>query len=390
MGKMSSRQRMLAALDRQEPDHVPCSFMLYNALRDVSSDYNDFVLRQVALGLDAFAQIPARPPVVRNDHINLHGLPVRHHSAVSVAEWVERPADESWPILVKEYRTPAGNLRAEVRRTDDWPWGEHVTFLDDYLTPRSRRFPVQDADDLAALRYLLVPPSPEEIRAFQAEAETTIAVAKRHDLLLAGGWGVGADVLGWIYGLERMVFAAYDEPEFLRELLSIVAEWNRARMKVVLDAGVDLYIKRAWYENCDFFAPAKWRELILPILHADADLAHSRGSRLGYIITANCMPLLDLIAEAEVDVVIGVDPGDWDLAATKRALGGKVCLWGGVSGHLTVEHGQEDEVRQEVHRAVATLGPDGFILSPVDNVRENTPTAAANTRALLDEWQRCR
>ena len=32
---------------------------------------------------------------------------------------------------------------------------------------------------------------------------------------------------------------------------------------------------------------------------------------------------------------------------------------------------------------------DGFILSPVDNVREDTPTAAANTRALLDEWRRC-
>ena len=53
-----------------------------------------------------------------------------------------------------------------------------------------------------------------------------------------------ADLVGWVYGLENMVFAVFDQPEFLRELMDIIADWNRSRMKVVLDAGVDLYIKR--------------------------------------------------------------------------------------------------------------------------------------------------
>ena len=30
----------------------------------------------------------------------------------------------------------------------------------------------------------------------------------------------------------------------------------------------------------------------------------------------------------------------------------------------------------------------GFILSPVDNVRENTPLAVENVAALIAEWQR--
>jgi hypothetical protein len=30
----------------------------------------------------------------------------------------------------------------------------------------------------------------------------------------------------------------------------------------------------------------------------------------------------------------------------------------------------------------------GFILSPVDNVREFTPRATENVPALIDEWQR--
>ena len=73
-------------------------------------------------------------------------------------------------------------------------------------------------------------------------------------------------------------------------------------------------------------------------------LAHEHGARFGYIITSKAMPLLDLIAEAGVDVVIGVDPREWDLARTKAKIGDRVCLWGGVNGHLTVEQGSEEEV----------------------------------------------
>jgi len=388
MPKMSSRQRMLAALACKEPDHVPCSFMLYNALRDQSRDFADFIERQVALGLDAYVQIPPRPPAWKSDHLNLPGLPVAHDPRVTVKEWQERPTGEAWPILVKEYRTPAGTLRAEVRQTSDWPYGNHVPFLDDYLTPRSRKFLLTGPEDLAAFRYLLVPPTETEVAAFHSGSAPAIELARRHNLLLAAGWGVGADLVGWVYGLENMMYAVYDRPEFVRELLDIIATWNRQRMEVMLSAGVDLFIKRAWYENLDFFTPKTWREFIYPILKADVELAHSKGAKFGYIITANCMALLDMFIEVGIDAIIGIDPDAWDMAEAKRKLGGKVCLWGGVSGHLTVEQGTAEEVRRAVREAMRLLAPGGgFILSPVDNVREHTETARANTAALLDEWR---
>jgi uroporphyrinogen-III decarboxylase len=244
-------------------------------------------------------------------------------------------------------------------------------------------------EDLGALHCLLVPPTQEEVTSFKIEAEPAIELARRHDLLLAGGWGVGADLIGWICGLQNIIFATYDQPEFMRETLDIIAVWNRARMEVVLEAGIDLYIKRAWYENCDFWTPASYREFLLPIVKADAELAHQKGARLGYIITSNCMPLLDMFAEAGIDVLIGVDPAAWDMPVARQKLGGKVCLWGGVNGHLTVEQGTSEEVRAEVREALEVLSPGGgFILSPVDNVRENTPRAHQNVSVLIDEWQR--
>jgi uroporphyrinogen-III decarboxylase len=387
--KMSSRERMLAALNHQAADHTPCSFMLYKGLQITSRDYADFVERQIEMGLDAYVMLPPRPPVVVNDHYNLHGLDVSYDPQVEIEEWAERRDGEQWPILVKEYHTPAGSLRAEVQQTDDWRWGDHVPFLDDYIVSRSRKFLVTQPDDLDALRYLMIAPTGDEVVAFRAESQPILNLARQHDLLVTGGWGVGADMVGWIYGLENMIYASYSQPGFMHEMLDSIAEWNRARMMVLLDYGIDLYIKRAWYETTHFWSPEKFRELLFPILKADADLAHQAGTKFGYIVTSGCMPLLELYAEAGVDVLIGVDPMEWDMAAASEQLKGRVCLWGGVNGHLTVSEGSPDEVRAEARRALEVLAPgEGFILSPVDNVREDTPRSRENVIALIDEWKR--
>ena len=383
----SSRERMLAALNCETPDHPPCSFMIFGALHQNSVSYLEFLENQLDLGLDTFVELPPRPPLVRNDTYNLHGLPVSYHPDVWEEESITKPVGGAAPLMRKIYHTPAGDLTAEVRQTDDWRWGDHVPFLDDYLIPRSIKFIVEGPQDLPAFQYLLIPPTDKEVAAFKATSAPYLDFAREHDLLVAGGWGVGADMIGWVHGLNTLVYDIFDQPEFVRDLLGMIADWNRSRMQVVLDEGVDLYIKRAWYENADFFTPASWRELILPELQRDAALAHQAGAKFGYIITARTMPLLDLIAEAGVDVLIGVDPEAFDLALTKEKLKGKVCLWGGVNGHLTVEHGEAADVAREVRTALKELGPDGFILSPVDNIREDTPLAIENAMALIHTWQ---
>ena len=51
--------------------------------------------------------------------------------------------------------------------------------------------------------------------------------------------------------------------------------------------------------------------------------------------------------------------------------------------------GTPEQVRAEAREALAVLARGGgFILSPVDNVRENTPRARENVSTLIDEWQR--
>ena len=73
----------------------------------------------------------------------------------------------------------------------------------------------------------------------ERESKTVIEFAHKKNLLTLGGWGVGADMLGWIYGFENMVYAAFEQPEFLKEMLNLISEWNQTRMLALLDIGVD-------------------------------------------------------------------------------------------------------------------------------------------------------
>ncbi|MBG0771726.1 MAG: hypothetical protein H0S82_08455, partial [Anaerolineaceae bacterium] len=200
----SSRERMLAALKCDKPDHPPCSFMIFGALHQNSVTYLEFLKNQLSMGLDVFVELPPRPPLIRNDHYNLHGLPVSYHPDVWEEESITKPVGGAAPLMRKIFHTPAGDLTAEVRQTEDWRWGDHVPFLDDYLIPRSIKFIVEGPQDLPAFQYLLIPPTNKEVAAFKAEAAPYLDFAHEHDLLVAGGWGVGADMIGWVHGLNTL------------------------------------------------------------------------------------------------------------------------------------------------------------------------------------------
>jgi len=386
----SSRDRMQAALACQIPDHTPCAFMMYKGLKNRCADSRAFILAQLDLGLDTVVELPIRPPVVVNDHYNLHGLPVSYDPRVRMREWLETKTGAG-DVLIKEYTTPGGCLRAEVQKTTEWPWGDHVPFLDDHLVPLSRKYLVERPEDLEALSYLLTPPTPVEVETYRRESAPYLQLAEQNGLLLAGGWGVGADLIGWICGLKNMIFMTYRQPVFLRDLLCLISTWNRKRMEAAFTLPLDLYVKRAWYENCDFWTPASWQEFILPHLIEEVRLAHQAGVKFGYLITSNAMPLVESIIAAGVDVLIGVDPRQFDLEKLATQTHTKLCLWGGVNGHLTIERGSPEDVENEVTRAMQLLAPQGgFILSPVDNVREDSAGIKANVNRLIQSWEQWR
>lgn len=390
---MTSRGRMIAAMGNRKPDHIPCSFMIFTALEQGCKDHTEFVERQLELGLDVRMELPE--------------LPFRFHPGVEITQWKEEREGAGDPLLHKQYLTPEGKLETIVRQTEDWPYGDSVPIFNDYLTPRSQKFLVEKKADLGPLRFLFHEPSREDINEFRQEAKRRKDLAQTKGLLVSGGWksrdpakgmdrdgGVmGADALSWLCGAERSIFLAMDEPEMIREILEMISAWNMKRMRIYLDEGIDLLFRRAWYESTDLWSPSLYRKLLFPILKKEIAMVHQAGAKFAYITTSGIMPLLDDFLELDIDVLVGVDPlqgRGTDLEGLKKKLGGKICLWGGVNGCLAIETGTRDEVEEAVSRAVSVLGPEGFILSPADNVTETSETTWNNVRTMIRSWEKYR
>jgi hypothetical protein len=371
--------------------------MIFRVLRGKCRDEFEFALRQQEMGLDARMQ--------------LEDLAIRFSPEVRIREWVESASGRAPALLHRVYETPAGTLTATVKQTDDWPHGARLPMFDDYFTPRAARYPIAEPQSLEVLRHIFAEPAADDIAAFRQQAAARKRFANERALLLVGGWksqrfivgedqglvgdnggtGTVIDTLMWLCGGTEPLLWAYDEPEFLRELIAVIEQWNRRRLELHLEVGVDLVMRRAWYEGTDFWSPALYRQFILPGLKQEVEMAHQAGARYGYIITSGMLPIADALLESGVDVIIGIDPGEGKgttLHEVSALLGGRAGLWGGVSGPLTVESGTAAQVRQAVEEAIAALGATGrFILSPVDNVREDTERAWSNVKVFIAAWK---
>ena len=396
---MNSRERMLTALAGGVPDYTPCSFMLFFILYERCANDAEFVEEQLDLGLDAFVHV---------GHLNhtLHlygGLDPR----VEVHEWVEQ--GNGGTTFCRRLDTPAGPLTGRINQRDGWPTEDDFPLLKDWLVGRAEEVLVKPEEDLEKLPYLFGPIKDEDIRVLREEASEADKLARRHGLLQVGGWkgsvrpglqvdpGVmGCDAMAWLSGFENIMILSLTKPELIREYVRIIHEWNLKQIEVYLDVTrADLIIRRGWYETTEFWTPEVYREIVAPTLRREAELVHQAGRKYGYIITSAFIPLLDDIIASGVDVLIGLDPKegkgtDLELVKERFQQAGR-ALWGGVSGPMSVETSDGEETERAVSEALQILGEGGgFILSPVDNVRDNPENAWKNTHRFIDTWKKNR
>ncbi len=214
----------------------------------------------------------------------------------------------------------------------------HVPLFDDFVTPRSTKYLITEESDLEKFRYLLLPPSDEDIRQFRVRAREMKRFAASRGVLLCGGrdqwarlsqmekyghdWDVMViDALMWTCGPSAPLYWTQDQPGMLEELIEIIATSNRRRMEVYLSEGIDLQFRRAWYETTEFWSPSLYKRFISPTMKKDVELIHQAEAKFAYIITSAVMPLVDEILDLKVDVMVGVDPlqgKGTDMKALKR------------------------------------------------------------------------
>jgi len=385
---MTSRQRLLAALSCQPVDRVPLLFRFWSmggAENQIPFEWRDEVTRvehTLALGLDD--TITLQPPLGYVEEY----IPEALEAVTSTVERLPAGEGETYPRLRKVYETPAGSLQTVVAIDEGWTGGDDIRLFDDHNIPRIREPLIKTVDDLPKLKYLLGQPSAAQMDAFQARAATFKAEAARLGVLLDGGWIALGDAITWLCGMERVLYGQMDDPDFLAEVLAVVAAWELERIDWLLAADVDAIVHMAWYETTDFWTPANYRRLIKPHLRREIEHVHQAGKQYRYIITKAWQPYIPDFLDLGIDCLVGVDPvqDNLDLAQVRDALGGRMCLMGGLNSAVMFSQWSDDQIREAARQAFEILAPGGgFIGYPVDAIFNTTPWE--KVEVLLDAWR---
>lgn len=313
-----------------------------------------------------------------------------------------RPAgkDEQYPVLTREYTTPKGVLRHEVRQTGEEQaegWviqPETVPLLEDFNIPRAVRHVVSSPEDVARVAFCYRPPD-AAARSWFTERMDQVSRFRAKEGIPAQAWsGFGMDAVVWFCGTEGAIMLALDSPKEFGELFDAVTETDVARTELAAaHPGIDLVVERGWYSSTNFWSPALFQQFTLPHVRALAQAAHRFGKKFAYVMTTGVEILGPALAEAGVDVLYFVDPLDpvqkgLSLERVRDLLSSSMTLVGGISS-IALSNRDNAVIERDVKHALDVLGPTNrFILHPVDGVFPDTPWESVEK--LIEAWEKWR
>ena len=302
--------------------------------------------------------------------------------------WIEERPDQRYPLVVKEYHTPKGTLRQVVQRSSDWTLGNDAPFMHLDSLGYGIEYLIKDRSDLPKLPYILPEPTAADISVFREEARRLRRLADQHQVLLEGH-EQGAGILAvHLCGQMNLALMVADDPGMVEELLDYLCRWDLRATELLLDAGVDTLVYDGWADMPDYWSLEPYRRLVKPVVKPHVEMAHQAGVPFTYWLDRGVMPLRQDLLELGIDSLWGVDPvqDSADLPVLKREIGGRVCLWGGINGAITIGHGTREDIREAVTRAVSILGPGGgFVLLAVDQIFDDAPWE--NVLVMIERWK---
>ncbi len=373
MTPMTSRQRLLAAYAHQPVDQIPCSPRL-NAW--LSEYYGHSDLATLLRAADEFDFDPHHVRGLFQSAASLNAprnLPPIPGVEYRTEEWTEG----AFRIVRRIFTTPEGVL-TDV--TCHPPAGDRTYGI--APNPFRTEYLVKDAEDLKRLRWLSLDPARTSFASyFEAERQ-----AGERALVLLNVMSSLCHRAGDAYPMTDLMAMYYEDRAFFEELLAIGRSEMLAEVDAALEAGVRHFFANWYYNSLSAgWSPRIWNSVFVPELTEMAERIHARGGTLNFYDDGKCMPLLETLAEAGIDVLQTLTPppvGDVDLSEAKRRIGKRVCLMGHVDLLYVIQRGTPEMIEHVVKDALVIGGDGGgFILGTSDSIRDGTPIE--NVRAYF-------
>ena len=373
---LSSRDRVLTALDHEEPDRVPIVIGISNATGIKMGPYRE--LKRL-IGVDAPDTYLYDWPELGTAALDeatmrrLHG-DVRGVLDLEPAETLERNRTRE---PHSDYVNSWGSGAVEISPGEWFPMVEplaNATTIDDI-----ERYPWPDVDDPTRVAHMTAV-------AARLAADGEYAIMATPWLLFP------LERAFAMQGMDRFLMNTALDPEFAEALLRKIATLCERLMGHVLDAlgetvdivkiGDDLGTQQSL-----LMSPATYRSMLKPI-HAEliASIRRRTSAKVFFHTDGDVFPLLDDLVEIGVDILnpIQTSAGKMaDLATLKARYGEALTFCGAIDTQRVLPHGTTDEVRDEVRRVIGELAPGGgYLLASVHTIMNDVP--AANILAMVD------
>ncbi|MCL4489616.1 MAG: hypothetical protein M1570_16030 [Chloroflexi bacterium] len=374
---MTSRERLLTALDRGVPDRLPVTthhlmtYFLSKYMGGASS--REFFDR---FDLDAiYWTTPYRPNSRRGEYYDPleAGLAITESRRIVADDWrieQEELPDAGYRTVRYRVITPGGILTAVAQSN------EYTSWLSEPLVKRK-----QDIDIIG--KYVIAP---------KCDVATVNDVSMQFgERGIVRGSVCGFDFSGqpgcWqdaccLVGTEQMIMATYDDPDWVHELLGILFRRKKVYIRSLKGVRYDIVEHGGGAASTTVISPKIFDKFVAPYDAPLIDLLHEVGMRVVYHTCGGMMPLLERIADMKPDAMETFTPsgmgGDADLAAAKRRIGDRVCMIGGFDQFHYFVDCSSDETRAEVRRCFQAAGQNGgYILSPSDHFFDADPALLA-------------
>jgi hypothetical protein len=223
-------------------------------------------------------------------------------------------------------------------------------------------------DDLKALKEFL--PDPENPD-FYRGAEELLSFARQNGLATIAGIRVGLSNTYNSMGYENFSYALYDDPGFIEESMELIGEWCIKVIERVNDLGFDAaYISEdIAFKWGPMFSPEHFRKYMLP--HMKKVVDHIAIPRI-YHTDGNPLPMLkDLVKELNICAIANLEHGAVDIFQVKEEWGDKLCLIGNMDLHYTLTMGTPEETVLEAKEKLEKVGKGGgYIISSSNGLTE--------------------
>jgi len=376
---MNSRERVLLALNHQEPDHIP-------------------------LDIGGTGLTTMHVTAYKNLRAHL-GLPEVKPRIAYMAEQLGAIDDSLADTLETDFRQVQPGFASDFQFLF-WDEGDYEVYEDEWgiqwRMPKHGGFyydmwrhPLARAESLEEMKAHPFPDPLDDGRFAGLRAQAEAGAAQGKAVVLAGPCAGITEVYAWMRGFEAFYIDLALHKSWVAYMLDRLAEfkmafWERALAEVGDLVDVVIEADDLAGQNNLLMSPDTYRQVILPrhkrlfqFIKDQADI------KLFYHSCGAIRPLIPDLLEAGIDILnpVQISARGMDLFELKREFGDDLVFWGGgVDTQGVLDSGTPDEVRADVKRNIEALAPGGgFVFAAVHDIQANV--SPENIMAMWQAWK---